>query len=131
MDEDIVIPNWDISTITPNKIDNMGELLKKIDKKQRLREEKKKENQVFEDIKIIFFDAPSIKVDSTQPILDQLVEIVHKFNEYLNGQEKLIQRVETKFENRVLEQVAQKIAINQVELSIILVSQETSVNNII
>ena len=35
-----------------------------------------------------------------------------------------------KFENKVLEQVAQKIAINQVELSTILSSLETCENNV-
>lgn len=52
---------------------------------QNLREENKKENQNFEEIKSISVDALSIEVDGSQPILDQLVEIVHKFNEYFNG----------------------------------------------
>ena len=53
-------------------------------KQQNLREEKRKKNQVLEDIKDIFVNALCIEVDSTQPILDQLVEVVHKLNEDLN-----------------------------------------------
>ena len=105
MDKDIVIPNWDISILIPDQMNTMGELLKKRAKQKNLREEKKKENQNFEDIKSIFADALSIGVYGTQPILNKLVEIIKKFNEHLNGQEKL---VEIKFENRVLEQVSQK-----------------------
>ena len=40
---------------------------------------------MFEHIKGIFVDALSIEVDEKKPILDQLVEIVHKFNEELSG----------------------------------------------
>ena len=39
--------------------------------------------------------------------------------------------MERKFENKVLELVAQKISINQVELSTILVTLETYVNNVV
>ena len=40
---------------------------------------------MLEDIKDAFLNALSIEVDSTQPILDQLEEVVQKFNEDLNG----------------------------------------------
>ena len=43
-------------------------------------------NQVVEYTKSIFIDALIIEVDEKQPILDQLVEISHKYNEELNGQ---------------------------------------------
>ena len=59
------------------------------------------------------------------------MEILNKFNEDTDGQEKLLQRAKRKFENKVLELVAQKIAINQVELSTILVTLEMYVNNVI
>ena len=108
----------------------IGELLQKKDKKKKLREEKSGENQVLEDVKNILVDALSIEIDSTKPILDQLEKVVQKFNEDLNGQYKLPQRAKRKIENKVLEQVAQKIAINQVELSIILSSLETYANNV-
>ena len=79
----------------------------------------------------MFVDVLSIEVDGTQPIFNQLEDIVHKFNEELDGHEKLLQRVERKFENRVLEQVAQRIAIDQVELATILGTLETSINNVV
>ena len=41
-----------------------------------------------------------------------------------------MQRAEKKFENKVLELIAQKIAIHQLELSTILGSLETSYNNV-
>ena len=49
----------------------------------------------------------------------------------MNRQEKLIHRAERKFENQVFKQVAQRIVIDQIELSTILVSLETSVNNVV
>ena len=45
-------------------------------------------------------------------------------------EDKLLQRAEKKFENKVLELIAQQIAIHQVELSTILGSMETSCNNV-
>ena len=63
--------------------------------------------------------------------LDQLVEFVHKYNEDTNGKEKILQRTKRKFENEVLELVAHKIAIDQVELSTILATLETYVNNVV
>ena len=56
--------------------------------------------------------------------------MVQKFDEDLNGQEKFLQRIEKKFENKVLELVAQNIAIYQVDLSTILGSLETSTKNV-
>ena len=63
LDEDIVIPNWDISTLIPDQMDTMGELLKKRPKQSKIIEEKKKENQILVDINKIFVDALSIEVD--------------------------------------------------------------------
>lgn len=87
-------------------MDALGELWKKRARQQKIREEMKKKNQVLEDIKWIFVDGLSIEVDEKQPILDQLLEILYKYNEELNGKNKLLQRVDKKFENKVLEQVA-------------------------
>ena len=94
MDEDIVIPNWDTLDLIPEEMDTLGELWKKREKHKKLREERKKKNQVLEDIKGIFIDTLNIEVDEKQLILDQLVEVVHKFNEELNAQEKILQREE-------------------------------------
>ena len=70
LDEDIVILSWDIPTLNPEEMNIMGELLQKIAKQHKLREEKSKEIQVLEDVKNILVDALSIEVDSTQPILE-------------------------------------------------------------
>lgn len=70
LDEDIVIPNWDISTLNPDQMNIMSELLQKRAKHHKLREEKNRETQVLEDVKNIFVDALSTEVDSTKPILD-------------------------------------------------------------
>ena len=69
LDDDIVIPNWDISTLNPNQMNIIGALLQKKAKKQKLREEKRRENQVLEDVKNILVDALSTEVDSIEPIL--------------------------------------------------------------
>ena len=68
-------------------------------------------------------------MDSTQHILLQLEEAVQKFNEDSSGQEKLIEKVEKKFDNKVLEHIAQQIAIKQVELATFLGNFENSFKN--
>ena len=49
-----------------------------------------------------------------------------KLNEDSSGQEKLIEKLEKKFDNKVLEHIAQQIAIKQVELSTFLGNFENS-----
>ena len=66
---------------------------------------------MLEDAKNILADALSTKVDTSLPILVQLAKVVQKFNEDMNGKEKLLERAEIKFENKVLELVAHNIAI--------------------
>ena len=90
-----------------------------------MREEKNKEFKILEDAKNIFSQAIGTKIDTSQPILFQLVDVVQKFNKDMDGQEKLLQRVEKKFENKVLEKITKKIYIYQVELSTSLNSLET------
>ena len=86
---------------------------------------------MLKDIKGIFIDALDIQINEKDPILDQLVYFVQKFNEDGQGQDKLLQRVEKKFENKVLQNVASKIAIDQVELSTVIISLENTINNLI
>ena len=57
-----------------------------------LREERNKKFQVIEDAKNILAEALNIEVDTSQPILNQLAEVVQKFKDDLNGQEKLLQK---------------------------------------
>lgn len=87
--------------------------------------------QDLEDIREIFIDVLSIEVNEKVPSIDQLIDIVHKFNEDTNGQEKLLIKAERKFENKVLKNVEQKIAIDQVELSTLIFTLETIVNIIV
>ena len=75
-------------------------------------------------------EAIGVKIGSSQHILLQLEEAVNKFKEDFSGQDKLIEKVEKKFDNKVLEHVAQKIANQQVELSKILKNLETSHINV-
>ncbi|GLJ28980.1 hypothetical protein SUGI_0571960 [Cryptomeria japonica] len=75
-------------------------------------------------------DALGIKVDPSQHILLQLEEAVNRFNEDSLGEEKLIERTEKKFDNKVLEHIAQQIAIKQVELTTSLAKLENSFNNV-
>ena len=95
-----------------------------------MREERKKEFKILEDAKNILTQALGTKVDSSQPILFQLVEVVQKFNEEIDGQDKLIEKSKKKFENKVLEHIDQQIVIHQVEISKILVNLETSYSNV-
>ena len=91
-----------------------GELLQKKAKQQRLREERDREFKIIEDAKNILAEAIGIEVDSSQPILYQLAEVVQKFNEDTDGQDKLLEKAEKKFDNKVLEHIAQQIVIHQV-----------------
>ena len=86
-------------------MDILGELWKKRAKQRMLRAQRDR-SQVLEDIKGIFIDDLSIEVNEKSPIIEQLVEIVHKLNEDVDGQDKLVEKGERKFENKVIENVA-------------------------
>ena len=106
LDEEIVIPNWDISNLNLDQMQKFGELLQMKDKKKRLREERYKEFQIIEDVKNILAKEINIEVETSQPILNQLAEAVQKFDEDMNGQDKLLQRTKNKLENKVLEYIS-------------------------
>ena len=72
-----------------------------------------------------------IEVNNKAPIIKQLVGIVHKFNKDIDGQEILLHRAERKFENKVLENVAKKIVIDQVEMSTLVGTLKVVVNNVV
>lgn len=63
--------------------------------------------------------------------MDQLVELVHKYQDDIEGQEKLLLKTEKKFENKVMEKKAEKIAINQVELTNLIIVLEAILVSII
>ncbi|GLJ39213.1 hypothetical protein SUGI_0799970 [Cryptomeria japonica] len=117
-----------LSTIVTTSKDK--ELLEQKAKQKQLRSERDREFNIINGAKTILTDALGIKVDPSQHILLQLEEAVNRFNEDSSGEEKLIERTEKKFDNKVLEHIAQQIAIKQVELTTILAKLENSFNNI-
>ena len=52
--------------------------------------------KVLEDIKEIFVDALSIHVNEKSSTIDQLIDIVHKFNEDIDGKDKLLEKAKRK-----------------------------------
>ena len=62
------------------------ELLQKKATQQKLREERDKEFKIIKDTKNILEEALGIQVDTSQPILYHLEEVVHKYNEDLDRQ---------------------------------------------
>ena len=61
------------------------ELLQKKARQQRLKEERNKEFKILEDAKNILSQALGTDIDSSQPILFQLADVVYKFNEDMDG----------------------------------------------
>ena len=89
-------------------------------------EERDTKYKIIESAKNILTGVIGVEVDTSQHILFQLEEAVQKFNEDSSGQENLMEKVENKFDNKVLE----KIAIQQVELSSILTNLEKYCTNV-
>ena len=85
LDEEILIPIWDITNLTLDQMHIFGELLRKKARQQRLREERNREFKILEDAKNILSQAIGTKIDTSQPILFQLVDAMQKFNEDLDG----------------------------------------------
>ena len=65
LDEEIMILNWVISKLTPNKMQTFGELLQKKAKEKRLRKERGKEFKIIKDAKNISAEAVGIEIDSS------------------------------------------------------------------
>ena len=78
MDEEILIPSWDITNLTPDQMHIFGELLQKKARQQRLREERNREFKILEDAKNILSQAIGTEIDTSQPILFQLANFVQK-----------------------------------------------------
>ncbi|GLJ54344.1 hypothetical protein SUGI_1166600 [Cryptomeria japonica] len=130
LDKEIVIPQIDLNTASIDEMRLISQLLEQKAKQKQLRSERDREFNIINDAKTILTDALGIKVDPSQHILLQLEEAVNRFNEDSSGEEKLIERTEKKFDNKVLEHIAQQIAIKQVELTTILAKLENSFNNV-
>ncbi|GLJ36889.1 hypothetical protein SUGI_0745730 [Cryptomeria japonica] len=130
LDKEIVIPQIDLNTASIDEMRLISQLLEQKAKQKQLRSERDREFNIINGAKTILTDALGIKVDPSQHILLQLEEAMNRFNEDSSGEEKLIERTEKKFDNKVLEHIAQQIAIKQVELTTILAKLENSFNNI-
>ncbi|GLJ49362.1 hypothetical protein SUGI_1044140 [Cryptomeria japonica] len=130
LDKEIVIPQIDLNTASIDEMRLISQLLEQKAKQKQLRIERDREFNIINGAKTILTDALGIKVDPSQHILLQLEEVVNRFNEDSSGEEKLIERTEKKFDNKVLEHIAQQIAIKQVELTTILAKLENSFNNV-
>ncbi|GLJ04869.1 hypothetical protein SUGI_0005160 [Cryptomeria japonica] len=130
LDKEIVIPQIDLNTASIDEMRLISQLLEQKAKQKQLRSERDREFNIIHGAKTILTDALGIKVDPSQHILLQLEEAVNRFNEDSSGEEKLIERTEKKFDNKVLEHIAQQIAIKQVELTTILAKLENSFNNV-
>ena len=111
LDKDIIIPKIDLDTASVDEMRLISQLLEQKARQKQMRHERDKEYNIIESAKNIITEAIGVEVDSTQHILIQLEEAVHKFNEDTSGQEKLIEKAEKKFDNKVLEHIAQHIAI--------------------
>ena len=112
LDKEIILPKLDLDTATVDEMRMFSQLLEQKARQKQLRHERDLEYSIVESAKNIITEAIGVEVDSTQHILIQLEEAVHKFNEDTSGQEKLIERAEKKFDNKVLEHIAQQIALN-------------------
>ncbi|GLJ23271.1 hypothetical protein SUGI_0440210 [Cryptomeria japonica] len=130
LDKEIVIPQIDLNTASIDEMRLISQLLEQKAKQKQLRSERDREFNIINGAKTILTDALGIKVDPSQHILLQLEEAVNRFNEDSSGEEKLIEITENKFDNKVLEHIAQQIAIKQVELTTILAKLENSFNNV-
>ncbi|GLJ40689.1 hypothetical protein SUGI_0840240 [Cryptomeria japonica] len=130
LDKEIVIPQIDLNTASIDEMRLISQMLEQKAKQKQLRSERDREFNIINGAKTILIDALGIKVDPSQHILLQLEEVVNRFNEDSSREEKLIERTEKKFDNKVLEHIAQQIAIKQVELTTILAKLENSFNNV-
>lgn len=111
LDKDIIIPKIDLDTTSVDEMRLVSQLLEQKARQKQLRNERDNEYNIIESAKNIIIEAIGVDIDSSQHILLQLEEVVNKFNEDTSSQEKLIEKAERKFDNKVLEHIAQHIAI--------------------
>ena len=69
LDEEIVIPKWDLTNLTVDQMQIVGELLQKKAKQQKLKEERNKEYKIIDDAKNILSEAIGVEIDSSQHVL--------------------------------------------------------------
>ena len=113
LDTEIEIPKIDLITDTIEEMRLTSQLLEKKARQKKLRSERDKEYRIIESAKNIITKSIGVEVDSTQHILIQLEEVVKKINEDSFGQEKLIEKVERKFDNNVVGHIVSKLQSNK------------------
>ncbi|GLJ26803.1 hypothetical protein SUGI_0522910 [Cryptomeria japonica] len=101
LDKEIVIPQIDLNTTSIDEMRLISQMLEQKAKQKQLRSERDREFNIINGAKTILTDALGIKVDPSQHILLQLEEVVNRFNEDSSGEEKLIERTEKKFDNKL------------------------------
>ena len=119
----------DFNTATIEEMMMITQLLEKKARQKQLRSERDNEYRIIENARNIIIEAIGVEVHYTPHILLQLEEAIQRFNEDSSGQEKLIEKVERKFDDKVLENIAQQIAIKQVELATFLGNFENYFKN--
>lgn len=130
LDKEIIIPKLDLNNATMEQMRLVSQLLEQKARKKQLREERDKEFRIIGSAKNILIEAIGMDVDSSQHILLQLEEVVNKFNEDTTGQEKLLEKADKNFDNKVIEHIAQHNDIHQEQLSSILANLENSFTNV-
>ena len=103
---EIEIPKIDFNTATVEEMRLASQLLEQKARQKQLRDERDGEFRIIESAKNILIEAIDDGVDSSQHISLQLEEVVYKFNEDSTRQDKLLEKAEKKFDNKVLEHIA-------------------------
>ena len=130
LDEEIVIPKYDYSTMNIDQINEVQEALEK--KKQEILQNEYKQRKDLIEIKDIFLDAFSLQEPyETKPIMEQLSNLVDQVqNEDLDTNAKLLEWSEKKFQTKVNEIISSEIALSQVELAKKIEKVKTVLENI-
>ena len=115
LDEEIMIPQFDFTTMTLEDINLMQDALEKKKQQEILRKEYK-QMHALQDIKDIFLDAFSLPPhDESKAIIEQLSDIVEQVtNEDLETNVKLMEWSRRKFQGKVNEKISSEMALSQV-----------------
>ena len=117
LDEEIVIHKYDYETMKIEKINMVQQAIEK-KKHQEILKKEHRHKQALQDIKYIFLDAFNFPTpEKTQPLLEQMSDIVEKINnEDLDTNAKLLEWSKKKFQSKVNENISSEIALTQVAL---------------
>ena len=118
LDENIVIPHFDSATMTLDDLNILQAAIKRRTQPEIMRKEYRQKNAM-QNIKDIFLDALfGTLLDESKDIVEQLLDIVDQVQDAdLDTNAKLLEWSERKFQSKVNEKIATKIALSQVELA--------------